>query len=165
MVVCDPWNRCGSYLVFPQKRIYLPPGATITDLPPTVVPIYECQSSGGSSGDGDPDDGSGGSSGDGEDWWIWWDSQFEVWNISPAPGATWPGYWIGTSGGPGTGPDDMNPYTSGGNATGQATVTDVSPYGYAVSGTLSPDATGNYLITQVSYNSRPTWKRQVVILP
>jgi hypothetical protein len=59
VVVCNPWNRCGQSIVFPQKRIHLPAGTRIEDLPPTVVPIYECQSigsdgSGGSGSNGQP---------------------------------------------------------------------------------------------------------------
>ena len=46
VVVCPPWNRCGQYLVFPQKRIYLPASCIVVDLPPTVVPLHECQSTG-----------------------------------------------------------------------------------------------------------------------
>lgn len=61
VVVCEPWNRCGQYIMFPQKRITLPYGTSIVDLPPTAVPIYICQSSGGeppisSGGDGAPPD-------------------------------------------------------------------------------------------------------------
>lgn len=59
VVICDPWNRCGNYLVFPQRRLHLPPGTTIETLPDTVVPIYQCQSSGdqpSSSGDSQPPD-------------------------------------------------------------------------------------------------------------
>jgi hypothetical protein len=66
VLVCDPWNRCGQYIVFPQKRIHLPAWCRIEDIEPTVVPIYECQStgSGGSGGSW----GSGGSGGSGGSW-------------------------------------------------------------------------------------------------
>jgi len=66
VMVCGAWNRCGNYLVIPQKRIYLPPGTTISDLPPDVIPLHECESSGGeppgSTGDSDPPDSGFGSS-------------------------------------------------------------------------------------------------------
>jgi len=73
VVVCRPWNRCGSYLVFPQKRIYYDSRGHITsivDLPPTVVPIYVCESSDPppSSDQDPPSDSSCGSSSAGEGW-------------------------------------------------------------------------------------------------
>jgi len=46
VVVCGGWNRCGNYIVLPQKRLYLPPGTTIEDLDDDVIPIYQCESSG-----------------------------------------------------------------------------------------------------------------------
>lgn len=46
VLVCNPWNRCGQNIVFPQKRLHLPPGTIIEDIAATVVPLTECQSSG-----------------------------------------------------------------------------------------------------------------------
>jgi len=66
VMVCGAWNRCGNYLVIPQKRIYLPPGTTIEDLDNDVIPLHQCESSGDeppeSSGDSEPPDSDAGSS-------------------------------------------------------------------------------------------------------
>jgi len=66
VVVCGGWNRCGNYIVLPQKRIYLPPGTTIETLENDVIPIYQCESNGDeppdSGGDSEPPDSDAGSS-------------------------------------------------------------------------------------------------------
>lgn len=58
VLICEPWNRCGNYLIFPQRRLYLPPGATVTTIADGVVPLYECESSGDypPESDGEPPD-------------------------------------------------------------------------------------------------------------
>ena len=45
VLICEPWNRCTEYIVFPQRRIYLPPGTRIDVLPNSVVPLNVCESS------------------------------------------------------------------------------------------------------------------------
>jgi len=66
VVTCGGWNRCGNYIVLPQKRIYLPPGTTIETLENDVIPIYQCESNGDeppdSGGDSEPPDSDAGSS-------------------------------------------------------------------------------------------------------
>lgn len=99
VVICNPWNRCGSYIVFPQRRIHLPPGAWIETLADTVVPIYQCQSSG---------DGSGG--------------------------------------------DD-------GGSLGESSGTDECIWCLRVSGTLTPDATGDYHPLQYRINGHCVWRK------
>lgn len=95
VVVCRPWNRCGNYLVFPQKRIYYDSRGHITsivDLPPTVVPIYVCESSDPppSSDQDPPSDSSADSSSAGEGWTdddIVWPALVVEGDLTPA-GAT-----------------------------------------------------------------------------
>ena len=67
-----PTNQCGTYIAFPQVRIHLPPGAWYEPISPTLVPIYECQSSGGdsSSSDSSGGDPSGGGC-TGLCGWVW----------------------------------------------------------------------------------------------
>jgi len=66
VVICEPYNECGQKIVFPQRRIHLPPGSWIEEIPPTKVPLDECQCSCPSSSGEDPSSSGDTSSGDDE---------------------------------------------------------------------------------------------------
>jgi len=74
VVICSPANVCGNYLRFYQKRLHLPPGTTITDLPSSLVPIYVCESSNEPPpSQGDPPEDSQGSASSGQGGTGWTD--------------------------------------------------------------------------------------------
>jgi len=170
-VTCKIHNRCGHYFVFEQKRLEYDERGNITrivDIEPTVVPIYECESSGTpdpSDSSALPPESSGGvppPPGGDDDWWLWWDSSSLAWIISrwtELPDQ----YWIGTVGFEDMRPPEFpDPYVPGGSAIGQAHVQNVSgpyyPPDKTVTGTLTPDATGTYEY-RGEYNGRPAWAR------
>lgn len=173
IVTCDIHNRCGQYFVFKQKRIsYDARGniTSITDISPSVVPIYECQSSGGPPpppdySSGDSSDFIGQSSGGppSEVWYIWHRGAAGEgeWWISKTIGDESDGYcWRKFDGGDTTPPVEGQ-YGTGPFTSGVATVSDAGGMDLNVSGTLNPDATGFYSFQGFDhlYNGLGTWKR------
>jgi hypothetical protein len=57
VMVCGAWNRCGKYIVIPQKRLAFDARGNltgITTIANDVIPIYVCESSGFDSSDYKP---------------------------------------------------------------------------------------------------------------
>ena len=177
VVVCGGWNRCGQYIVLPQKRIAYDGRGNITGITTIandVIPIYQCESegeppSGGgdpSYGSGDPSDFSGPSWSDEPplgDWYIWHNGAAGdgEWWISKTVGDTSDSYcWRKFDAGDTT-PNVEGQYGTGPFTSGLATVGDAGGMDLNVSGTLNPDATGYYTFQGWDhlYNGLATWKR------